>query len=315
MEKNKIIQGDCLRVLKNFPQESIDLIYLDPPFFSQKDYDMPFSDKKSVAAFKDSTKAYEEMDVDNINKSLNIRLIHSDNDFWKRDEAGLLRYLAYMKDRLKECHRVLKKTGSIYVHCDWHASHYLKIVMDEIFGYGNFKNDITWKRTYSHNDPRQYGRNSDKILFYSKTDRYVWNTQYTDYEKSYIKNFFRYKDKRGIYRLVVLTGPKINPNDPTWKGYNPKQSKRSWSVPKRIINKLVGETEAKKLSITQKLDLLYKNDYIEISKNNIPNFKQYLDEMDGVPLQEIWTDIPNISSQSAERLGYPTQKQKHYWIE
>jgi len=305
MEMNVIFCGDCLDVMKDIPDESVDLIYLDPPFFSQKHYEnFWILDKTSKLSFSDK-------DWERLRKSINptiLREYEAIEKRWKGGHKGIYVYIAYMRERLEQCWRVLKSTGSIYLHCDWHAGHYLKAMMDEIFGYDNFKNEITWKRTHAHNDPNRFGANSDKILFYTKSDKYTFNTQYSEYGKEYVDTFFKGKDDKGIYQLVVLTGPNVNPNDPTWKNYNPSQSGRSWSVPKRIINNLVGEEKAKEMSIKEKLDLLYEKGYIVISKNGIPRFKQYKNEMQGVPLQEIWSDIPPISSHSNERLGYPTQK-------
>ncbi len=277
LKTSAIYCGDNLEMLKEIPDESIDLIYIDPPFNSNRNYEVFWGDTGEKRAFYDRF-------------------------------GDATAYIQYMRPRVLEMYRVLKKTGSFYYHCDWHAGHYVKIMLDQIFNFNNFHNEIIWKRTHAHNDPNQYGRNSDKIFFYTKTGNYTWHTQYSKYDEDYIENFFRNKDEKGKYQLVILTGPKINPNDPTWKGYNPKTSNRSWSVPKRIINRLVGEEKAKKLSVSEKLDILFENNYIEISKNGIPRFKQYLHEMEGVPLQEIWTDIPPISALAKERLGYPTQK-------
>ncbi|MGA2130300.1 MAG: DNA methyltransferase [Candidatus Pacearchaeota archaeon] len=308
METNVIYCGDSLDIMKDsqrFPDESVDLIYLDPPFFSQKHYeDFWIKDKTSKVGFSDK-------DWEKLRHSINPTTLKEYEEIekrWKGGHHGIYVYIAYMRERLEQCWRVLKKTGSIYLHCDSHAGHYLKMMMDEVFGYDNFKNDIVWKRTHAHNDPQRFGANSDRILFYTKSNEYTFNIQYSKYDKEYIDNFFKGKDERGVYQLVILTGPNINPNDPTWKKYNPAQSGRSWSVPKRIVNKLVGKEKASKMSIKERLDLLYENNYIEISKNGVPRFKQYLDDMEGVPLQEIWIDIPPISSNSNERLGYPTQK-------
>lgn len=258
--------------------ETVDLIYLDPPFFSGKNYEVIWGDEAEIRSFDD------------------------------RFEGGIMVYVEWMKDRLVEMHRILKSTGSIYLHVDWHAVHYLKVEMDKIFGYNNFKNNITWKRTHAHNDSKQFGRNCDNILFYTKSKKYTFNVQHSEYDQTYIDNFFKGKDERGVYRLVVFTGPHVNKNDPAWKGYIPAQSGRSWSVPKRIVNSLVGEEKAKKMSIIERLNLLNDNNYVIFSKNGIPSFKQYIDDMPGVPLQEVWDDIPVLSSQSKERLGYPTQK-------
>lgn len=311
MDTNVIYCGDCKDVLKKIPNESVDLIYLDPPFFSQRHYEQIWvkgqEDASTELSFSD--KDWHEL-KGSIDPNILKEYEHIDQRWKGGHSKGIHVYIAYMRERLNQCERVLKKTGSIYLHCDWHASHYLKQIMDELFGYDNFKNEIVWKRTHAHNDPNQFGRIADKILFYTKTNDYTFNKEYAAYDESYVNDFFRYSDTRGRYRLVVLTGPKISggESDSEWRGYRPSQSGRSWSVPRRIVNKLVGEAKAKEMPIIDRLDLLYKENYIVMSGNGIPSFKQYLSDMEGVPLQEIWTDIPPLSSQSKERLGYPTQK-------
>lgn len=182
IQAGNIVQGDCLKVLKQIPKGTIDLIYLDPPFFSNKDYDMPFKDKKSITAFKDTVTEYENMSLSEINKALHLKLVKSDKDFWKRDMYGLLLYLTYMKDRLEQCHRILKNTGSIYLHCDWHASHYLKIVMDQLFGYKNFRNEIVWCYGGGGASKTKFARKHDIIFFYTKNKKYIFNTQFAPYK-------------------------------------------------------------------------------------------------------------------------------------
>jgi len=322
--KNKTLYfGDNLEILREkIPDETFDLIYLDPPFNSNRSYNVIFKEgledsPAQIHAFKDSWHwTHETQDIferlvgvrsskvkinqNIVNLMLSMEKLLGHND--------VLAYITMMAIRLIELKRVLKSTGSIYLHCDPTASHYLKIVMDTIFDKKNFRNEIVWRRTFAHNDPQRFGRNDDRILFYTKTDKYIFNPIYIKYNESYIENFFRLEDKGGKYQLVVLTGPNINQKDCTWKGYNPAQSGRSWSVPKRIVSKLVGKEKAKKMSTLEKLDLLQKHNYIVISKNGIPRFKQYLNEMEGAPAQEIWDDISVISANSKERLGYPTQK-------
>lgn len=172
---------------------------------------------------------------------------------------------------------------------------------------GRFRNEITWKRTFSHNDAIGYGRIKDTIFFYTKSDKFVWNKIYQSYDAKYVKDFYKNKDERGVYQADTMTGPGINPNDPEYKGYHPNKSGRSWSISRKTVLELAGE-KAKSLSTLEKLELLDKHNFIAWSKNGTPRFKRYLDEMKGVPLQDIWTDIPPISSQARERLGYPTQK-------
>ncbi|MCA8834590.1 MAG: site-specific DNA-methyltransferase, partial [Proteobacteria bacterium] len=217
-------------------------------------------------------------------------------------------YLAYMAIRLLECHRILKNTGSLYLHCDPTMSHYLKLLMDCIFDEKNYQNEVIWKRTYAHNDPKRFGRIADIIFFYTKSDDYYFDAVYAPYDQSYIDNFFNYKDERGKYRMVTLTGPGVNKNDPRWRDYHPSDSGRSWSVPRRIVKKLLNGKSADNLTTAQKLDLLYDNDYIDFSGKGTPSFKSYLSDLSGTPAQSIWTDINPLSAHAKERTGYPTQK-------
>ncbi|MCI0448213.1 MAG: restriction endonuclease [Chlorobi bacterium] len=278
LKTGSIYCGDCLKMLDEIPDESIDLIYIDPPFNSNRNYETFWGDVQEKRAFTDR---FGDADA----------------------------YIRYMRPRVEKLYRVLKKTGSFYYHCDWHASHYVKIMLDEIFSFNNFKNEIVWKRTSAHNDPKQYGRNSDRIFFYTKSDKYTFHPQYTEYEEEYLNNFYRFKDKRGRYRLSDLTGAGVTKGDSNieWKGYKPSTRKRHWAVPNWAVQKLI-DKEVAELTIREKLEVLYENGFIEISKNGVPSFKRYLEEMKGAPLQEIWTDIPPISAQAKERLGYPTQK-------
>ncbi len=212
-----------------------------------------------------------------------------------------------MEPKLRECHRVLKPTGSIYLHCDVHADAHLRILMDRIFGENNFKNEIIWQRTFAHNDPRKYGNIADTILFYTKTDKYTWHVQYTSYSEKYIENFFKYKDARGRYRLVALTGPGTTGGESgkAWKEYAPSKRGRHWAIPSLVRKELNIPDD---VGILDALNIMEQNGRIVWSKNHVPSWKEYLDEMPGVPLQNIWTDISPVSSQSHERLGYPTQK-------
>ncbi len=317
--KNTLFYGDNLIVMRQYiADESIDLIYLDPPFNSNRNYNVLYKDESGldseaqILAFEDTWHWTRATD-DQYHALAAVgdkagRALENLVDAMGRNQ--MTAYLVMMTARLVELHRILKPTGCLYLHCDPTASHYLKMILDMIFGVENFQNEIVWKRTHAHNDPQRFGRNSDRLLFYGKTNKIFFNPVYLPYEESYLQNFFRGKDDKGIYRLVVLTGPKISSgeSDSEWRGYRPSQSGRSWSVPKRIVNTLVGEQMAKSMSIVEKLDLLDQHGYIVFSKNGIPSFKQYLHEMEGAPAQELWSDINPISSQAAERLGYPTQK-------
>lgn len=311
--------GDNLEILRDYiKDESIDLIYLDPPFNSKADYNVLFKEQtgdysaSQIHAFTDFWKwnmevqtTYEFL-LNSINTSPKIaEAVKSLVDFVGKNDLSA--YLVMMCIRLIELRKKLKDSGSLYLHCDPGASHYLKVLLDVIFGIKNFKNEIVWQRTFSHNDPRKYGNIADIILFYTKSEKYTWNKVYKDYTESYIKNFFKYEDENGRYRLVILTGMGISKGHSgmEWKGYDPGSIGRHWSPPIRVRKKLgIGND----VGIIQTLDKMEKAGRIVWSRNGVPSIKQYIDEIEGTPLQNIWTDIPPISSQSDERTGFQTQK-------
>jgi site-specific DNA-methyltransferase (adenine-specific) len=201
MKTNVLYYGDNLDILRNkeyFPDECVDLIYLDPPFNSKKDYNILFKEngglesEAQIQAFTDSwhwtAKAQETyqdiiingpIKIGKLMDALNATIGHND----------VMAYLVMMTARLLELHRVLKPTGSLYLHCDPTASHYLKLVLDQIFGPVNFKNEIVWKRTSAHSDPGRYGNNADRILYYTKTDSWIWNEVYTPHNEEYLARF------------------------------------------------------------------------------------------------------------------------------
>jgi len=189
---------------------------------------------------------------------------------------------------------VLRATGSIYLHCDPTASHYLKILMDAIFGRANFGNEITWKRSHAHSDSKQgrkgYGSIADTILFYTKSDKFSFNTVFLPYDQVYVDKYYRYRDADGRrYWLDNLTGPggasKGNPY------YEVMGVSRHWRYSKQRM-----------------AELIEKGRVVQAKPGNVPQYKRYLDEMPGVPLQNVWTDIDPINMMAKERLGYPTQK-------
>ena len=310
--KNRtIFCHDNLEILRGIDSDCVDLIYLDPPFNKNKTFTAPIGSSAEGASFSDIFRQEDVKDDWLLDIKEDNYLIH---DFLSAVKIMDGRasynfcYLAYMAIRLLECQRILKSTGSIYLHCDPTMSHYLKLLMDCIFDEKNYQNEVIWKRTYAHNDPKRFGRIADIIFFYTKSDDYYFDAVYAPYDQSYIDNFFNYKDERGKYRMVTLTGPGVNKNDPRWRDYHPSDSGRSWSVPRRIVKKLLNGKSADNLTTAQKLDLLYDNDYIVISKNGTPSFKSYLNDLPGTPAQSIWTDINPLSAHAKERTGYPTQK-------
>lgn len=204
-------------------------------------------------------------------------------------------YLIYMAIRILEMHRILKNTGSIYLHCDSTMSHYLKMTMDAIFGFRNFRTEIVWKRTSAHSDTKQgrkqHGRIHDILLFYSKTDEITWNPVYVPYDNKYIEEVYKYVEPETgrQYSSSPVTGPggasKGNPK------YEVMGVTRYWRYSKKRMDELIRSGRV-----------------FQTKPGNVPREKRYLDEMPGVPLQDIWNDINPIASQAKERIGYPTQK-------
>jgi site-specific DNA-methyltransferase (adenine-specific) len=295
--------GDNLNILReHIKDESVDLIYLDPPFNSKRAYNLLFKTPKGhvsdaqITAFEDTWHWGDQAEREfaellhqantNIAETMQaLRHFLGEND--------VMAYLTMMANRLVELHRVLKPSGSLYLHCDPTVSHYLKIVLDTIFGPQNFKNEITWKRANAHNDPKRFGRISDIIFYYSKTSSPIWNTQYTSYREDYYKSHFKQDAHGRYYRTVPLDAPRHGAGPSTllyeWHGKWPAPS-RTWAVQKETME----EYERKGL--------------LHYTRTGTPTLLQYADEMPGVPLQDIWTDIPPVNPQAAERLGYPTQK-------
>lgn len=295
--------GDNLNVLReHFAPASVDLIYLDPPFNSNASYNVLFKSPKGheshaqIEAF-DDTWHWGPQAEDEYHQLLHqphtavAALLQALRAFL--GENDLMAYLVMMANRLLELHRVLKPTGSLYLHCDPTASHYLKIVLDGVFGRENFRNEIIWKRANAHNDPKKFGRVSDTIFYYAKSKDCIWNAQYTEYRKEYYESHYK-KDENGrYYRTVPLDAPRHGSGSPgllyEWHGKVPSKT-RTWAV------------KIEKMQEYERLGLL------RYTKTGTPTLIQYADEMPGVPLQNIWVDIPPINPQAQERLGYPTQK-------
>ncbi len=310
--KNRtIFCHDNLEILKGIDSDCVDLIYLDPPFNKNKTFTAPIGSSAEGASFSDIFREEDVKDEWLLDIKEDNYLIHDLLSTVKtiggRASYNFC-YLAYMAIRLIECHRILKSTGSIYLHCDPTMSHYLKLLMDCIFDEKNYQNEVTWKRTSAHNDPKRFGRITDIIFFYTKSDDYYFDTVYLPYDQSYIDNFFRHNDERGTYKRQDLTAAGVNKNDLPWRDFHPSDSGRHWSVPRRVVKQILGDKSADNLTTLQKLDLLYDNDYIDFSGQGTPSFKSYLNDLSGVPAQSLWTDINPLSSHAKERTGYPTQK-------
>lgn len=302
---NQLYFGDNLEILRQYiPDESVDLIYLDPPFNSKASYNVLFKEKTGLApaaqvhAFEDTWEWNQESKATYDDLTLHGPKKLSDLMQALRQFLGtndMMAYLTMMAIRMVELHRVLKSTGSIYLHCDPTASHYIKLVMDAVFGPANFRTEIVWKRSSAHSDAKQgraqHGRIHDVILFYTKSDEWFWNHVFTPYDPQYVDDFYKYTEPGTgrRYRLGDLTGP-----GGAAKG-NP-----SYEV--------MGVTRFWRYSKEKMAELIQQGRVVQTKPGVVPAYKRYFDEMQGVPLQDIWTDIGPISSQAAERLGYPTQK-------
>lgn len=299
---NALYYGDNLKILREYIRdESVDLIYLDPPFNSNRSYNVLFKDEKGkesqsqIEAFDDTWHWNEETET-------RYRELVTDiaGDVGAMIEAlrtvigtnQMMAYLVMMAIRLVELHRVLKPTGSLYLHCDPTASHYLKIVLDTVFGPENFINEIVWQRSYGHGDSkRSMGRSHDIVLYYSKSASYELNRFYHSHDPDYLETFFRHEDARGRYKLENLTSPNPRPNLVyEYKGYPPPE--KGWRVNRERMEQLDAEG---RLHFPKKADG-------RIMK------KVYLHELEGQPMTDIWTDLQPLSAHDKERLGYPTQK-------
>jgi adenine specific DNA methylase Mod len=302
---NTLFYGDNLQILREYiADESIDLVYLDPPFNSNRNYNVLFRDEAGkdseaqITAFEDTwhwgpdaEHTYHQLVTD---APAHVgQMIGAMRQFIGSNQ--MMAYLVMMAARLVELHRVLKLTGSLYLHCDPTASHYLKVILDTIFSPEQFRNEIIWRRTGAHSDRSQghvihMGRVHDVILFYTKTGSASRNEIYQPYSEEYLRTSYRHRDPDGRgYRLDNLTGP-----GGASKG-NPQYE-------------FLGVTRYWRYSKARMQELYEQGRIIQTNPGTVPAYKRYLDEMPGVPLQDEWDDIPAIQASAAERLGYPTQK-------
>lgn len=303
---NALFYGDNLEILrKYFPEDSIDLIYLDPPFNSKANYNILFKEESGelseaqIQAFTDfwhwdeaSEKAYLELQsiADKVSETVKAFV-----SFLGRND--LTAYLVMMAIRLVELHRVLKPTGSLYLHCDPTASHYLKVVLDVIFEPWNFRNEIVWRRTAAHNDATRCGSIHDVLLFYTKSDDYVWNSIQVPLSEEYKEMFLDSLDEKTgkRYQRVDLTGAGITREGESgrpWRGIDPTSKGRHWANSHALMNKW--DKEGK---------IHWPKD-----PKGMPRYKRFEEELGTMPLQDIWPDIHPIHNQSSERTGFQTQK-------
>ena len=307
--------GDNLDIMRGMNSESVDLIYLDPPFNSNRNYSAPIGSKAAGAAFKDT------WTLDDVDVAWHGEIAEQNTAVYSIIDASALAhgssmksYLIMMAVRLMEMKRLLKQTGSIYLHCDPTASHYLKMLMDGISGRNNFKNELTWKRTSSHSDAKRYASVSDRLLFYA-SEGATWHTQHLPLREAYVARDYRHTDENGRYRVDNLTGPGLSDGESgeSWKGYNPGQSGRHWSAPKTggyaqwIEDKLIpGYKEIK--GVHARLDALFNAGLIDWTQEGYPRLKRYLAASKGEAVSDFIGDIQNVNNRSKEHVGYPTQK-------
>lgn len=315
VQNRTIFSNDNLPVLRGIDTESIDLIYLDPPFNSNRNYAAPIGSDAAGAAFKDT---WTLSDVDNAwhgeiadRQPALYQAIHAAE---LTHGKGMKSYLIMMAVRLLEMQRVLKKTGSIYLHCDPTASHYLKSVMDAVFGKDNFRNEVVWQRTNTHGLGKQFGRVHDTILFYSRSSQRVWNDVYTEHDPEYVQRTYRHRDERGLFQVDNLTGGNVTEKGESgqpWRGIDPSLAGRHWSTPQSSAwpEGVEPPDNYEELSVHEKLDALDAAGLIYWPpKGKVPRFKRYLSTSKGRRVHDVITDINPIASKSKERIGYPTQK-------
>ena len=318
---NTLYYGDNLAVLReHVPDESVDLVYLDPPFNSNASYNVLFKERTGeespaqIKAFTDTwewtqeaERTYEQDIIVNAATPMAVKeMISAFRQFIGNN--AMMAYLVMMAPRLVELHRALKPTGSIYLHCDPTASHYLKILMDTVFGKQNFRSEVVWKRTSAHNAAKRFGPVHDTLLLYSKTDDYVWNRVLQAYDQSYLDAFYRYMDADGRrYTVGDLTGAGVRHGESgqVWRGQDPTSKGRHWALPRSFPG-----SDSLPSSILEALDHLDAVGRLHWPSGNdgVPRFKRYLEDMEGMAAQDVIVDITPVSSRGRERLGYPTQK-------
>lgn len=314
---NQLYYGDNLDVLRrHIADASVDLVYLDPPFNSNASYNVLFAERdgtqaaSQIKAFEDTWRWDESaaracMEVieagGKVSEAMQaFRTFLGDSD--------MMAYLAMMAPRLVELRRVLKPAGSIYLHCDPTASHYLKMLLDSVFGPEHFANELIWKRSYAHNSAKRFAPVHDVILFYSKTDAHVWHPTFEPLPQSTIDQWYNNveADTGRHFNRADLTaaGVRSGPSGAVWRGIDVTAKGRHWAIP-GFVRHLVGDKET--LEALDALDTAGRLFWPK-REGGMPMLKRYLDEARGASAQDVITDVPPLNNVAAERLGYPTQK-------
>lgn len=308
---NLLLRGDCLAAcayLKDQGQ-TVDLVYIDPPFASAANYAKTVYLRRNPHAAEALAHAEEELD-DEALRSFEETMY---GDIWDKET-----YLSWLYERLVAIKAVMSDTASIYLHLDKHIVHYAKVMMDEIFGESNFRDEIIWKRTSAHGGANRFAPVHDTILVYVTGEDYIWNQVYQTYDEEYVEAFFTHLDEDGRrWRRSDLTGAGASKGESSqpWGGYNPTSRGRHWAVPTWAVEEalvvLGRKTEkAATLNSVQKLEALNQAGMIHIPAKigGAPHLKKYLDSMPGTPALDVIVDIPPPHNISQERVDYPTQK-------
>lgn len=306
---NKLWYGDNLTIMQGMRMHSVDLIYLDPPFKSDTNYNLLYKNMTGKPVPEQAEAFFDTWTLDAVKlevaRTMPVLMREKGVDdyyvqFWRmwmdalrHTQPELMAYLIYMVQRLLYMKSILRPTGSIYLHCDPTASHYIKIMMDAIFGHRNFQNEIIWKRTSAHNSARRWGPVHDVILFYTASDKFTWNKSFQPYDPGYIKTRFKRGEERP-WKDADLTGSGVRHGETgeIWRGFDVTAKGRHWAYPPSELDRM---DEAGEI-------------YWPKKAGGWPRKKVFLDTTSGVPIQDVWTDIHPINSQAQDRLGYPTQK-------
>jgi DNA modification methylase len=334
MAENQLFYGDNLDILPRYiKDEIVDLVYLDPPFNSNQEYNVLFEAKDGTAApaqikaFEDTwhwdqaaARVFDEV-VERSGEVADVMLAFRQFLGTGRQGNDMLAYLTMMAPRLVELKRVLKPTGSLYLHCDPTASHYLKLLLDAVFGPDHFRSEIIWKRSSAHSDTKQgraiHGHIHDVLLFYTKSDEWTWNPIYTPYDEAYVTERFVYTDARGRYKDADLTAARPG-GDTLYEWRVKREADGGWTHDLSDEHKKPRsgwEYKGVKPSAgrywaysRENMTAFAQQERLHYFSSGTPRLKQYVQDLPGIPLQDLWTDIPPINSQAQERLGYPTQK-------
>ena len=321
----KLYYGDCLTIMSEWPSACVDLIYLDPPFNSNRQYNAIYRDETG-RPLPDQIEAFCDMweldaERERAIRTMPVLMRESGIDdavaeFWRMwmnalrgTQPRLLAYLSYMAQRLLIMYRILKPTGSLYLHCDPTVSHYVKPLLDAIFGHVNFRSAITWRRINpTGRGSKRYANNADNILYYVKGNSFTWHSQFGPHDPAYVDKMYRHVDAETgrRYRLDNLKGAGLRNghSGAPWRGVDPSDTGSHWAIPNAALPE-----SAKSLSTQTKLDLLEESGLIYWPPNGkVPSYRRYLDEMPGTPIDTIWDDIRSIGSNAKERMGYATQK-------